>query len=79
RTQLGTLTQVIENTRIVPTMMLGFAIYNLNVQVQAYSGFVDSGEKHRGTIGAVGAVIDLTAAGGSHAKLLFGPSTAKYL
>ncbi|EOG2037347.1 hypothetical protein FA366_04480 [Pseudomonas aeruginosa] len=79
RTQLGTLTQVMENTRIVPTMMLGFAIYNLNVQVQAYSGFVDSGEKHRGTIGAVGAVIDLTAAGGSHAKLLFGPSTAKYL
>ncbi|MGA4816303.1 hypothetical protein ACPA9J_19480 [Pseudomonas aeruginosa] len=70
-TQLGTLTQVMENTRIVPTMMLGFAIYNLNVQVQAYSGFVDSGEKHRGTIGAVGAVIDLTAAGGSHAKLLF--------
>ncbi|MFS7066721.1 hypothetical protein ABMZ32_25605, partial [Escherichia coli] len=44
RTQLGTLTQVMENTRIVPTMMLGFAIYNLNVQVQAYSGFVDSGE-----------------------------------
>ena len=79
RTQLGTLTQVMENTRIVPTMMLGFAIYNLNVQVQAYSGFVDSGEKYRGTIGAVGAVIDLTAAGGSHAKLLFGPSTAKYL
>ncbi|MBO2832556.1 hypothetical protein ACSETR_30020 [Pseudomonas aeruginosa] len=74
RTQFGALTQVMENTRIVPTMMLGFAIYNLNIQMQA-----ELGGEGRELAGQGSAFLDLIVAIGSHTKLLFGSSTSIYL
>lgn len=74
RTQFGVLTEVMENTRIVPTMMLGFAIYNLNIQMQA-----ELGGEGRELAGQGSAFLDLIVAIGSHTKLLFGSSTSIYL
>ncbi|HGM5801013.1 TPA: hypothetical protein ACKP5W_003694 [Pseudomonas aeruginosa] len=74
RTQFGALTQVMENTRIVPTMMLGFAIYNLNIQMQA-----ELGGEGRELAGQGSAFLDLIVAIGSQTKLLFGSSTSIYL
>ncbi|WP_457931709.1 hypothetical protein ACT51I_27260 [Pseudomonas aeruginosa] len=74
RTQFSALTQVMENTRIVPTMMLGFAIYNLNIQMQA-----ELGDEGRELAGQGSAFLDLIVAIGSHTKLLFGSSTSIYL
>ncbi|HBO3288746.1 TPA: hypothetical protein L4S14_000978 [Pseudomonas aeruginosa] len=74
RTQFGALTQVMERTRIVPTMMLGFAIYNLNIQMQA-----ELGDEGRELAGQGSALLDFIVAIGSHTKLLFGSSTSIYL
>ncbi|MBX8517033.1 hypothetical protein K5D69_20345 [Pseudomonas cichorii] len=79
RVNFGALTQGLEKTRVVPTLMLGFAVFNLMVQVDALENFKAEGENARGNWGVVSALIDLVAALGNHSKLLFGAATANYL
>ncbi|MCV4341450.1 hypothetical protein [Pseudomonas capsici] len=79
RVNFGALTQGMEKTKVVPTSMVGFAVYNLMVQLDAYKDFKADGEGFRGLIGAGSALVDLTAALGNHSKLIFGATTEKYL
>ncbi|MBX8575823.1 hypothetical protein [Pseudomonas cichorii] len=79
RVNFGALTQGLEKTRVVPTLMLGFAVFNLVVQVEAIKDFEASGENLRGILGVFSALADLTAALGNHSRLLFGETTASYL
>ncbi|GFM83986.1 hypothetical protein PSCICN_46780 [Pseudomonas cichorii] len=79
RVNFGALTQGLEKTRVVPTLMLGFAVYNLMVQVDAYKDFKAEGEDIRGSTGWLSATVDLIAAIGNHSKLLLGATTANYL
>jgi len=74
RVRFGAMTQAMEKTRVVPTLMVGFAVYNLWVQIKAYSEFKAISERNRGIVGVISAGADLMAALGSHSKLLFGPT-----
>ncbi|MBX8491282.1 hypothetical protein K5D42_15610 [Pseudomonas cichorii] len=79
RVNFGALTQGMEKTKVVPTSMVGFAVFNLMVQVEAIKDFEASEENLRGILGVFSALADLTAALGNHSRLLFGETTASYL
>ncbi|MCD5996078.1 hypothetical protein KDX38_20975 [Pseudomonas sp. CDFA 602] len=75
RAGLSQAGQALEKTKAVPTLMLGFAVYNLVVQVESFK----TQESFRGNFGVVSAFLDLGAAIGNHSKLLFGGTTANFL
>ena len=79
RVNFGALTQGMEKTRVVPTLMVGFAVFNLMVQLDALENFKAEGENGRGRWGIISALIDLVAALGNHSKLLFGTTTTNFL
>ncbi|WP_439885731.1 hypothetical protein ACTACK_11875 [Pseudomonas syringae] len=79
RLALSDASQKLEATKVVPTLMVGFAIYNLMVQVEAYTDFESRGEKKRGFMGSLSAAVDLIAALGNHSKLFFGSAAESYL
>ncbi|MBX8487955.1 hypothetical protein [Pseudomonas cichorii] len=79
RVNFGALTQGLEKTRVVPTLMFGFAVFNLMVQVEAVEEFKASEENFRGAFGVGSALADLVAALGGHSKLLFGKATENAL
>lgn len=79
RVNFGALTQGLEKTRVVPTLMVGFAVFNLVVQVDAVEEFNASEEKFRGAFGVGSALADLVVALGGHSKLLFGKATENAL
>ncbi|PKH15668.1 hypothetical protein BI292_19905 [Pseudomonas sp. 43NM1] len=79
RVRFGAVTETMEKNKVVPTLMVAFAVYNLLIQVKAYSDLQSGGEQWRGVVGVFSAVVDLTAALGSHGKLLFGSSATNYI
>ncbi|GFM77725.1 hypothetical protein PSCICM_35440 [Pseudomonas cichorii] len=79
RVKFGALTQFLEKPKVVPTMMLELAIYNLVVQTDALESFKAEGESARGHLGILSALVDLIAALVNHSRFLFGATTAKYL
>ncbi|MBI6852873.1 hypothetical protein YA0002_08855 [Pseudomonas cichorii] len=79
RVNFGALTQGMEKTKVVPTLMVGFAVYNLVVQTDALQSFKAEGESARGHAGVLSAIADLMAALANHSRLLFGATTANYL
>ncbi|AHF68282.1 MULTISPECIES: hypothetical protein [Pseudomonas syringae group] len=79
RVNFGALTQGMEKTKVVPTSMVGFAVFNLMVQIEAIEEFKASEESFRGIFGAGSALADLVAALGGHSKLLFGKTIQNYL
>ncbi|MEE4671573.1 hypothetical protein V2L05_20310 [Pseudomonas alliivorans] len=79
RLALSEAGQKLEATKVVPTLMVGFAVYNLMVQIEAYTGFENGGEKKRGIVGSLSAAIDLIAALGNHSSLFFGNAAESYL
>ncbi|MFJ2467094.1 hypothetical protein [Pseudomonas sp. NPDC087615] len=79
RVRFGAMTETMEKTKAVPTLMVAFAAYNLLVQVNAYGDLQSGGEKWRGAVGVFSAIADLTAALGSHSKLLLGTAFEQQL
>ncbi len=79
RMKFGALTQDLKKTTAVPTLMLGLAVYNLVVQLDAQKDFEANEESLRGLAGIASAAIDLLTALGNHSRLLFGATTANYL
>lgn len=79
RVRFGAVTETMEKNKVVPTLMVAFAVYNLWVQIKAYSDFESGGEPLRGFWGGVGGTLDLMAALGSHSKLLFGSSVTNHI
>lgn len=79
RVRFGAVTETMEKTKVVPTLMVAFAVYNLWVQVKALGDLDAGGEKSRGRAGIGSALLDLLAALGSHSKLLFGSAIEKRL
>ncbi|MBX8592803.1 hypothetical protein K5D56_25860 [Pseudomonas cichorii] len=79
RVNFGALTQGMEKTKVVPTLMVGFAVFNLMVQLEAFKTFEAEGEDLRGFAGAGSAVMDLLVAIGSHSKLIFGKTIENHL
>jgi len=75
RAGLSQAGKALEKTRAVPTLMLGFAVYNLVVQLENYK----THESFRDGFGVISAFLDLGAAIGSHSKLFFGMTTASFL
>ncbi|QHF04255.1 hypothetical protein N015_18300 [Pseudomonas asturiensis] len=71
--------QKLEGTKVVPTLMLGFAVYNLVIQIEATKNLEENGETLRGYFGVGSAIVDLGAAIGNHSKLIFGTTTEQYL
>ncbi|RMQ50098.1 hypothetical protein ALQ04_05428 [Pseudomonas cichorii] len=79
RVKFGALTQYMEKTKIVPTLMLGLAVYNLVVQMDSFKDFKADGKGLRGVIGASSAFFDMAAALSNHSKLLLGTRAKRYL
>ncbi|WP_122852877.1 hypothetical protein [Pseudomonas viridiflava] len=79
RLALSDASRKLEATKVVPTLMVGFAIYNLMVQIEAAKKFGETGESIRGYFGVGSAIADLSAAIGNHSNLIFGATTEHYL
>ncbi|MEE5079902.1 hypothetical protein V2K58_10280 [Pseudomonas alliivorans] len=79
RLALSEAGQKLEATKVVPTLMVGFAVYNLMVQMEATKNFDENGENLRGYFGVGSAIADLIAAIGNHSKLIFGAKAEQYL
>ncbi|MBK5525498.1 hypothetical protein JFT91_25480 [Pseudomonas sp. TH08] len=72
RVQMSSTTKVLDKNKAVPTLMVAFATYNLWAQIKAYKDLNASNESLRGGAGIASATLDLSAALGSHSKLLLG-------
>lgn len=79
RVRFGAVTETMEKTKVVPTLMVAFAVYNLWVQVKALGELNAGGESQRGIFGVFSGTIDLMAALGSHSKLLMSSNASNYL
>ncbi|MBX8549949.1 hypothetical protein K5D68_10170 [Pseudomonas cichorii] len=75
RVNFGALTQGMEKTKVVPTSMVGFAVFNLMVNIEGIKDSEADEGNLRSIFGAVSALFDLVAALGAHSKLLFGKAT----
>ncbi|MFJ4145847.1 hypothetical protein [Pseudomonas sp. NPDC089734] len=79
RMNFGAFTRFMDKNKVVPTAMLGLAIYNLVVQINAVKTFEADEEFARGYLGVWSALADLVAALANHSRFLFGMTTANYL
>lgn len=79
RVQMSSTTQVLEKNKAIPTLMVAFATYNIWAQIKAYKDLSASNEALRGSAGIASATLDLSAALGSHSKLLFGSTMERKL
>ena len=79
RVRFGAVTETMEKTKVVPTLMVAFAVYNLWVQIKAYDDLKAGGEWARGIVGFGSATLDLMAALGSHSRLLVGTAIERQL
>lgn len=77
RTRFGLFTEVAEKTQVVPTMMVGLAVFNLKVQLEALLS--EQNNLKRATSGLASAIVDIAAALGSHSKLLLGNYFTAYI